>query len=108
MSDHPGFNGDQTIRAGAICTIASGDGKFGAVKVLHVTPFSVHVAIFKNKYEQRPAGLDISTLSLGTIYDTDGFGIGHVPLSHEGFTNWQPVVLGFEEVTEAEEERLDM
>ena len=108
MSDHPAFNGDQTIRAGAICTIASGDGKFGAVKVLLVTEYSVHVAIYKNKYEERPGGLEISTLSLGTIYDTDGFGIGHVPLSREGFINWQPVVVGFEEVTEAEEERLDM
>jgi hypothetical protein len=30
---------------------------------------------------------------LGTIYDADGFGMGHLPLSRKEFRSWQPVFI---------------
>ncbi len=88
------------IKAGSICTIEDGEGKFGVVKVLVINDQEAHVKIFKNKYDQRPVKVDIKTLSLGSINDNDGgFGIGHVPLERKGFDNWKPLSVDFEEVT---------
>jgi hypothetical protein len=89
------------IRPGSICTIEDGEGKFGIVKVLVINSEEAHLKIYKNKYAQRPAQVDISTLSLGSINDKEGgFGIGHIPLEREGFDNWKPVAVAFEELTE--------
>ena len=99
---------DQTIRAGAICTVSNGDGMFGAIKVLLVTNLFLEVTLYKNKYNKRPATIDLSTLTIGTVHDTDGFGIGKVSLSPEGFMNWEPVIVGFIPLTAEEEEWRDM
>lgn len=91
---------ENKIKAGSICTIESGDGTFGVVKVLVINNEEAHIKIYKNKYEQRPKTVDIKTLRLGSIDDKEGgFGIGHVPLHREGFDNWKPTSVGFEEVT---------
>ncbi|MES2763782.1 MAG: hypothetical protein V4677_16320 [Bacteroidota bacterium] len=93
--NNPGGN----IKAGSICTIQDGEGKFGVVKVLVIDGIEAHVKIYKNKFDQRPSVVDMKTLSLGSINDTDGFGMGHVPLAREGFDAWNPVMIGYEEVT---------
>jgi len=90
------------IKAGSICTIEDGEGKFGIVKVLVINAEEAHVKIYKNKYDQRPAQVDLKTLSLGSINDSDGFGIGHVPLERKGFDNWKPIEVAFEDVTPAD------
>ena len=107
MNETPSYNDDPGFRAGTVCTVASGDGRFGAIKILCVTSATVDVAIFKNKYTERPAVLDISELSLGKVTDTDGFGIGLVTLARDGFLHWEPVVAGFEELTKEEEDRVE-
>lgn len=89
-----------SIKAGSICTIEDGEGKYGVVKVLVINDQEAHIKIYKNKYDQRPAKVDIKTLSLGSINDSDGFGIGHIPLERAGFDNWKPISVGYEEVTE--------
>ena len=108
MSDTPVYDDDNTIRAGSICTVANGDGRFGAIKVLMVTNLFLEVTIYKNKFDTRPDEVDIDQLTIGTVHDPDGFGIGHVALAPDGFMNWQPVIVGFREVTAEEEEWLDM
>ncbi len=87
------------IKAGSICTVDDGDGKFGIVKILVIDEEVVHVKIFKNKYDQRPDEVDIKTLSIGSVYDEDGFGVGHAPIDRKGFDNWQPIAIAFEEVS---------
>jgi hypothetical protein len=92
----------QSIKAGSICTIDNGEGKFGIVKVLVINDAEAHVKIYKNTYDERPKQVDLKTLSLGHIGDKDGFGIGHAPLSRKGFDNWKPKIVAFEEVTKAD------
>jgi hypothetical protein len=41
-------------------------------------------------------------LSLGTVHDEDGFGIGHLPLSARNFAHWEPMIIGHEEVSPEE------
>jgi len=95
-------NKPKELKAGAICSVDDGNGKFGIVKILVIDNEIAHLRIYKNKFNQRPASIDTRTLSLGSIYDKDGFGVGHTPLDRKGFENWQPVVLTYEEVSEEE------
>ena len=93
-------NSVDVIKAGSICTVNDGDGQFGVVKVLVIDEEIAHIKIYKNKYKQRPTKIDFKTLSLGSINDKDAFGIGHAPLARKGFDDWNPVIIGYEEVTE--------
>ena len=43
--------------------------------------------------------MDIETLRIGSIYDKDGFGIGHTPIDRKDFDNWKLIAIAFEEVT---------
>ena len=99
MTFNCGSKDETKIRAGSICTVEDGDGKFGVVKVLVIDQQVAHIKIYKNKYDKRPSKIDIRALSLGSINDKDGFGIGHVPMEKKGFDNWKPIPIGYEEVT---------
>jgi hypothetical protein len=102
-------NKAEIIRAGSICTIDDGEGKFGIVKVLVINNEEAHIKIYKNKYDIRPTKVDLKTLGLGSINDKEGgFGIGHVPLEKIGFDNWKPMQVGFEEVTKEDLEGYEM
>lgn len=78
---------------GGIYSVDSGDGTFGVVKVLKVEPGIVHVRVYKNKFSSRPSSINVGDLSLGTIKDPDGFGMGHLPISEKDFSGWQPALL---------------
>ncbi len=93
---------NSNYRNGSICTIESGNGGFGIIKVLAIDRGSVHIKIYQNKYTTRPDSVDLSSLGMGSIDDPAGFGIGHVPLVQEGFDKWKPKEVGFEEVAEEE------
>jgi hypothetical protein len=93
---------DEKIKAGSICTVENGDGKFGVVKVLVINDKEAHVKVYKNEYDKRPAKIDIKILSIGSINDKDGFGIGHIPLERKEFNSWKPISIGYEKVTKAD------
>jgi hypothetical protein len=66
-------------------------GGFRIAKVLAVDDRAVHIRLYKNKYASRPAEpIDPSALTLGGITDTDGFGIGHMPITAALFRAWRP------------------
>ena len=99
---HPDGNNPASIKAGDICTVIEGDGKFGVVKVLVINDTLAHLKIYKNKYDERPVSLDLKTLSIGSMYDSDGFGVGHTPVVKTDFINWQPAIIANEPVEEEE------
>jgi hypothetical protein len=90
----------QEIQPGSICTIESGDGTFGVVKVLVINEEEAHIKIYANSYDQRPTEIDVKTLGMGSILNGGAFGIGHVPLERAGFDNWKPIVIAFEAVSD--------
>ena len=73
-------------------------GVFSIAKVLKLEPGIVHVRIYKEHFPQRPRAIDPESLTLGTIYDKDGFGMGHLPLRLETFTERLPIFLTFSAV----------
>jgi hypothetical protein len=80
-----------SLKQGALYTVDDGEGFFRVAKVLVLDEQGVHIRLYKNKWKERPAAIDVSTLSLGGVHDPDGFGLGHLPLSRNAFAAWRPV-----------------
>jgi hypothetical protein len=65
---------------------------------------TVHIRFYKDRFSKPPRHVDTATLSLGTIDDADGFGVGHLPLSRLTFAAWTPLRIQRESVTDEERE----
>jgi hypothetical protein len=96
------------LKVGGLYSVNDGEGSYRIAKILALDDSAVHIRLYKNKYRSRPATVDASLLSLGTIHDKDGFGMGHLPLSRAVFANWQPVFLFQSTVTDEELEGYEM
>jgi hypothetical protein len=91
-----------TYTVGGLYSFDDGEGGFRIAKVLAIDGGAVHVRTYKNKFTSRPKEVATSTLSLGSIDDEGGGGIGHLPLSPEGFAAWRPVFIMGSSVSEEE------
>ena len=91
----------QNLAPGDVCSIKSED-RFSVAKVLAKSGDVVHVRIYKEKFAIRPQLLEMRALSLGSIDDPDGFGVGHVPLSCARFGSWLPARFRSDPVTDDE------
>ena len=88
--------------AGELYSVETGDGTFSIVKILAIDDDIVHIRIYNNRFATRPEQVDASQLSLGTLDDQGGFGIGHFPIPLSEFEAWDPRFLQSEGVTEEE------
>lgn len=91
-----------SLTVGGLYSIQNGNGSFGVAKVLALDPGVVSVRTYKQSFPERPSSVDPASLSLGSIHDSDGFGMGHLPITPETFVSWQPVLLLVQSVTEDE------
>ena len=87
---------------GDICSVRSEGELFGVIKVLAVADGVVHVRLYREKFPERPKLIASTSLTLGSISDSGGFGMGHLPLSGPTFDSWVPVPFQNEPVTEDE------
>lgn len=85
-------NAPSALFEGAYYSIIDGE-TFSVAKVLKLEPEIVHVRIYKQHFSQRPRSIDPAALSLGTIHDQDGFGMGHLPLRLATFIDREPMFL---------------
>ena len=97
-----------TIKAGAICTVIDGDGGYGIIKILVMDKKMVHVKVYKNKYKKRPTRINVQSLSVGSMYDDDDFGFGHLPLNRKEFESWKPLQISFQKITKDEMEGYEL
>ena len=95
-------NNDREIVVGGLYATKNEDGTYGVMKVLVVDDFAVHLRSYANRFNELPSEIDPSVLTLGSISDGGGFGIGHFPLAKEGFWNDDPVYLKKTAVAEDE------
>lgn len=94
---HPGF------RVGGIYSISGYDSSaIRIAKVLKLEPPIVHLRIYKEKFENRPVRVEVKNLTLGTIHDGDGYGVGHLPVSDRQFRAWAPRLLASVDVAQEE------
>ncbi len=89
------------LREGGYYSILDGE-EFAIAKILKLAPDKVHVRIYKQHFAARPAQINPSNLTLGTIHDPDGFGMGHLPLRRETFLGREPVFIMESPVTASE------
>jgi hypothetical protein len=85
-------NAPSELFEGAYYSIIDGD-TFSIAKVLKLEQEIVHVRIYKQHFSQPPRSIDPAALTLGTIHDKDGFGMGHLPLWLTTFMNSEPMFL---------------
>ena len=86
----------------------SGSESVGIVKLLGLEDHICHLRVYKQKFQSRPATVDVGSLSLGKPGDPDGFGMGHMPLTTRAFAAWKPVVIGKQEVRKDELDGYEM
>ena len=84
---------------GGLYSVRDSEGGFRVAKVLAVDPGVVSIRIYKERFEKRPSDIDLAKLSLGSVNDADGFGIGHMPLAAPTFSSWEPRFLRASSVT---------
>ena len=82
---------------GGYYSILDGD-VYSIAKVLKLEPEIAHVRIYKQHFQARPRSIDINALTLGSIHDEDGFGMGHLPLKMQTFKDREPLFLTYSEV----------
>jgi hypothetical protein len=90
-------NAPSELFEGVYYSIIDGE-TFSIAKVLRLEPEIVHVRIYKQHFQQRPRSIDPAALTLGTIHDKDGFGMGHLPLRLATFLDSEPMFLTHAEV----------
>lgn len=95
--DHQG-----EIIVGGLYATPDENGMYRVTKVLVVDQSIVHLRSYKNKFNVIPYDINSSKLSLGSINDPEGFGIGHFPMAKEGFWISNPIFLKQEPVSEEE------
>lgn len=84
---------EREIVVGGLYATRNEDNTYGVMKVLVVDEVAVHLRAYANRFKELPLEIDPSVLTLGSISDEGGFGIGHFPLAREGFWNGEPVLL---------------
>jgi hypothetical protein len=94
--------GDPSIPVGGLYASQDSDGTWRVTKVLAVDDDAVHLRIYANKFREQPKDVDPAKLTLGSINDPGGFGIGHFPVAKEGFHADYPVFIKVVPVAEDE------
>ena len=90
---------------GDLVSVSTDEGDFGVMKILAVDQGGVHVRLYVERLQARPASRrDVPTLSIAPFGPGHNFpmSLGHVPLTHPSFHAWEPVRLGVEDVEEDE------
>jgi len=96
-----GKSGAEGLTVGGLYSVKDEAG-FKVVKILAQDGAGVHVRIYANKFPTRPDKIDPAKLTLGSIKDKDGFGMGHLPLDRDLFASWNPKFIAQATVSEEE------
>ena len=78
------------LEIGGLYSVQKEEQGYAVAKVL-VLDEAVHVRVYKERFSERLSRVDEAKLTLGSAYDREGFGFGHIPLSREAFAAWKPV-----------------
>ncbi|MGE3316056.1 MAG: hypothetical protein AB7O26_13155 [Planctomycetaceae bacterium] len=87
------------IASGNLYALRSQRGDYTIVKVLVVDDIAVHLRTYANRFSECPEQVNSSDLSLGSLGDPAGFGIGHFPLSRASFEREEKKLVGRETVS---------
>ena len=98
------------VKVGGLYAIAEEQGGYVVVKVLAVDHIAVHLRQYSNQFDTLPDELDPATLDWSLDLekfksdDQKAIGIGHFPVSLDGFWDDDPMLV---QVAEVEDDELD-
>ena len=98
-------SGDQAaegIVVGGLYATRGEGGTYRILKVLAVDELAVHLRCYADRFEEVPAHVRSSDLSLGGVGSPEGLGIGHFPLAREAFEREERHLVGREPVADEE------
>jgi len=100
----PSSGDPRTPQPGDLWSVKTDDGRYGVMKVLATDEGGVHVRLYSQRFDQRPASVNPSELALAPVGQGDAtpFSIGHMPLSHHSFRGWEPELMSHGTVSEEE------
>lgn len=89
---------------GDLFSIPMDEGGFAVGKLLAVDEVGVHVRLYVERFQERPAETEVGELSLAPFgaQHNNPFSIGHMPIRREGFSGMRPERCGHRPVTEDE------
>ena len=90
------------IVVGGLYASRGQDGTYRIFKVLVVDEAGVHLRAYANKFQELPAQISSSELSLGGLNSPLGIGIGHFPMARAGFNRDEHILVGRESVADEE------
>jgi hypothetical protein len=85
-----GRRGEAALQVGGLYSVENGKGGYVVAKILVLDPAVVHVRVYRDVFSSRPVQVNEGVLTLGTLRDPNGFGMGHLPLSRRTFAAWKP------------------
>jgi hypothetical protein len=94
-------NANQPI-VGGLYASRDEDGRYRICKVLLAEELAVHIRTYATRFDELPTGIRSSQLSMGGVGLPEGFGMGHMPIAHQGFWLDDPVLVGTEPVDDDE------
>jgi hypothetical protein len=97
-----GRRGGAALQVGGLYSVENGKGGYVVAKILVLDPSVVHVRVYREVFSSRPVRVDESALTLGSLRDPKGFGMGHLPLSRRTFAAWKPQFIKLSTVTAEE------
>ena len=87
---------------GGLYASCDADGRYRICKVLVVDELAIHIRSYATRFDELPTDVKPSQLSMGGIGLPEGFGIGHMPIAHQGFWLDNPVLVASEPVSDDE------
>jgi len=95
---------------GGLYSVEGEKGGFSIVKILKLDAGGVHIRAYSNRFPQRPTEVDASKLYMAGIdrKPDEELGMGHLPLSRESFSGWNPMLIKVVPVVPAELEGYEM
>jgi hypothetical protein len=95
------FEGSHHYELGGIYSVWT-KGAFGAVKLLRVDDGGVHIRVYGNVWQERPASIDLEELTLDRADEHSVRPIGHMPVVRASFLAMGPRLVVCAPVTDAE------
>lgn len=95
------FEGSHNYEQGGIYSVWA-KGAFGAVKLLRVDDGGVHIRLYGNVWQERPASIDFKELTLDRAGDHTVLPIGHMPVVRASFLAMGPRLVVCAPVTDSE------
>ena len=92
----------EDIIVGGLYATREQDGLYRTVKVLVLDEHVVHLRSYATRFNELPGQIHSSKLSMGSLGNADGFGIGHFPIAREACDLEAHELVGCEEVVDDE------